>query len=161
MSSFTDAQVQQTRSLEVLTLLRINRSFMEFMRKHYGHMPMAGFEPKYAKYGKAGRVHEPSCSFIRSPPVVVNRYHWLWHFFAKFGMCACRVMSQKAQKARPENGAVPATIPTNVVRHDIGDAVSSSSAVQSSQAEMFFRVQLVQWAKGRLLPVRCKTKKPH
>ena len=86
----------------MLTLLRINRSFMEFMRKHYGHMPMAGFEPKYAKYGKAGRVHEPSCSFIRSPPVVVNRYHWLWHFFAKFGMCACRVMSQKAQKARPE-----------------------------------------------------------
>ena len=56
----------------MLTLLRINRSFMEFMRKLYGHMPMAGFEPKYAKYGKAGRVHEPSCSFIRSPPVVVN-----------------------------------------------------------------------------------------
>ena len=60
MSSFTDAQVQQTRSLEVLTLLRINRSFMEFMRKHYGHMPMAGFEPKYAKYGKAGEASSSS-----------------------------------------------------------------------------------------------------
>ena len=33
---------------------------MEFMRKHYAHMPMAGFEPKYAKYGKAGEASSSS-----------------------------------------------------------------------------------------------------
>ena len=38
MSSFTDAQVRtDPEYLEMLTLLRINRKFMEHMRKYYNH----------------------------------------------------------------------------------------------------------------------------